>query len=149
MKKSRHSFLKSQGYTSIRLKKTSTNHYQMVAKINSVKGLFILDTGASNSCADLTQLDKFQLIPQTSEIKASSATDLMQETKISKKNKLNIGKWENKSCSLVLFDLNHINTALNEREVQMVDGIIGADTLKKAKAIIDYESNKLYLKVKI
>ena len=54
-----------------------------------------MTTGASNSCADLTQLDKFKLIPQTSEIKASSATDLMQETKISKKNKLNIGKWEN------------------------------------------------------
>ena len=47
---------------------------------------------------------------------------------------------------LVLFDLNHINSALNEREIQKVDGIIGADTLKKAKAIIDYESNKLYLK---
>ena len=147
MKKTRHFFLKSQGYTSINLKKTSTNHYQTEATLNNIKGLFILDTGASNTCADLTQLEKFKLISQKSEIKASSATELMQETKVSKKNKLEIGKWINNSCSLVLFDLSHINSALSEREIQKVDGIIGADTLKKGKAIIDYEKNRLYLKL--
>tara|TARA_B110000046_G_scaffold85136_1_gene93197 strand:- start:505 stop:948 length:444 start_codon:yes stop_codon:yes gene_type:complete len=147
MKKTRHFFLKSQGYTSINLKKTSTNHYQIEATINNIEGLFILDTGASNTCSDLTQLEKFKLISQKSEIKASSATDLMQETKVSNKNKLEIGKWVNNSCSLVLFDLNHINSALSEREIQKVDGIIGADTLKKGKAIIDYEKSRLYLKL--
>jgi hypothetical protein len=147
MKQTRHFFLKSQGYTSINLKKTNTNHYQIQASINNIDGIFILDTGASNTCADLTQLEKFNLTSEKSEIKASSATDLMEETKISKKNKLQIGKWINKSTSLVLFDLNHINNALSEREIQKVEGIIGADTLKKGKAIIDYEKNRLYLKL--
>ena len=147
MKQTRHFFLKSQGYTSVNLKKTSTNHYQIKVSINNIEGIFILDTGASNTCADLNQLEKFNLISEKSEIKASSATDLMEETKISKKNKLQIGKWINKSASLVLFDLNHINNALNEREIQKVEGIVGADTLKKGKAIIDYEKNRLYLKL--
>ena len=147
MKQTRHFFLKSQGYTSINLKKTNTNHYQIQASINNIEGVFILDTGASNTCADLNQLEKFNLISEKSEIKASSATNLMEKTKISKKNKLQIGKWINKSASLVLFDLNHINNALNEREIQKVEGIVGADTLKKGKAIIDYEKNRLYLKL--
>ena len=147
MKLTRHSFLKSQGYTSINLKKTGTNHYQIKAILNDIEGLFILDTGASNTCADLTQTEKFKLVSENSKIKASSATNLMQETKISKKNKLQVGKWNSKSCSVVLFDMNHINTALNERKIQKVDGIIGADTLKKGKAIIDYEKNRLYLKL--
>jgi predicted aspartyl protease len=147
MKQTRHSFLKSQGYTSINLKKTGTNHYQIKAILNDIEGLFILDTGASNTCADLTQTEKFKLVSENSEIKASSATNLMQETKISKKNKLQVGKWNSKSCSVVLFDMNHINTALNERKIQKVDGIIGADTLKKGKAFIDYEKNRLYLKL--
>ena len=147
MKQTRHSFLKSQGYTSINLKKTGTNHYQIKAILNDIEGLFILDTGASNTCADLTQTEKFKLVSENSEIKASSATNLMQETKISKKNKLQVGKWNSKSCSVVLFDMNHINTALNERKIQKVDGIIGADTLKKGKAIIDYGKNRLYLKL--
>ena len=147
MKQTRHFFLKSQGYTSINLKKTNTNHYQIQASINNIEGIFILDTGASNTCTDLNKSEKFNLISEKSEIKASSATDLMEETKISKKNKLQIGKWINKSTSLVLFDLNHINNALNEREIQKVEGIVGADTLKKGKAIIDYEKNRLYLKL--
>ena len=71
----------------------------------------------------------------------------MQETKVSKKNKLQVGKWFSKSCSIVLFDMSHINKALCEREIQKVDGIIGADILKKGKAIIDYEKNRLYLKL--
>ncbi len=60
---------------------------------------------------------------------------------------MQVGKWSSKSCSVVLFDMNHINTALNERKIQKVDGIIGADTLKKGKAFIDYEKSRLYLKL--
>ena len=146
MKQTRHSFLKSQGYTSIKLNKTDTNHYQIEAKINDIEGLFILDTGASNTCTDL-QINKFHLISIDSEVKASSATDLMSETKVSKKNKLQIGKWISKSSPIVLFNMTHINKALSERDIKIVDGIIGADILKKGKAIIDYEKNKLYLKL--
>jgi hypothetical protein len=146
MKQTRHSFLKSEGYISIKLNKTDTNHYQIEAKINDIEGLFILDTGASNTCTDL-QINKFHLISTDSEVKASSATDLMSETKVSKKNKLQIGKWISKSSSIVLFDMTHINKALSERDIEVVDGIIGADILKKGKAIIDYEKNKLYLKL--
>ena len=146
MKQTRHSFLKSEGYISIKLNKTGTNHYQIEARINDIEGLFILDTGASNTCTDL-QINKFHLISTESEEKASSATDFMGETKVSKKNKLQIGKWISKSSPIVLFDMTHINKALSEREVKIVDGIIGADILKKGKAIIDYEKSKLYLKL--
>ena len=69
------------------------------------------------------------------------------DTKISKKNTLKIGKWKNKKTALVLFNLNHINTALSTHNSAPVDGIIGADILKQAKAIIDYDSKYLYLKL--
>ncbi len=147
MEQTRHSFLKNEGYISVRLKKTDTNHYQIKSKINQINGFFILDTGASNTCVDLNLFEKFNLIFEESKIKASSATDLMSETKISKKNNLQIGKWVNNNCSVILFNMDHINKALSEREIQNVDGIIGADILKKGKAIIDYEKNRLYLKL--
>ena len=86
MEQTRHSFLKNEGYISVQLKKTDTNHYQIKSKINHINGLFILDTGASNTCVDLNLFEKFNLIFEESEIKASRATDLMSETKISKKN---------------------------------------------------------------
>ena len=48
---------------------------------------------------------------------------------------------------LVLFDLQHVNTALKEHDARTVDGIIGADVLKKSKAVIDYSKKRLYLKI--
>ena len=77
MKQTRHSFLKNEGYVSVGLIKTDTNHYQIKSKINNINGLFILDTGASNTCVDLNLFKRFNLVFEDSEIKASSATDLM------------------------------------------------------------------------
>jgi hypothetical protein len=49
-------------------------------------------------------------------------------------------------CTIALIDLNPINTAFIAANLPTVDGIIGADVLKKGKAIIDYDKNYLYLK---
>ena len=81
-------------------------------------------------------------------LKASSATSNMEDTRLSKNNAIKIRKWRSK-ISLISIDMTHINKVLSEKETESVDGIIGADVLKKSKAVIDYESNKLYLKIKI
>jgi len=51
-----------------------------------------------------------------------------------------------KKLQIVLFDLNHVNEALASQNASPVDGIIGADVLKKSRAIIDYHKKTLYLK---
>jgi hypothetical protein len=68
-------------------------------------------------------------------------------TQISQKNNLKIGRWKKDKVALVLFNLTHVNTALTTHNSQPVDGIIGADILKKGKGIIDYEKKYLYLKL--
>jgi len=141
-------FLKSKGYSSVKLIFLVTKHYLIEAKVNGIDGTFILDTGASNSCICTSLEDKFKVISKQSKEKASSANSEMTHTKISKSNAIQIGKWEDK-IDLISFDLNHINNALSQKKVPLIDGIIGADALKKSKAVIDYESNKLYLKIKI
>ena len=141
-------FLKSKGYSSVKLIFLETKHYLIVAKVNGIDGRFILDTGASNSCICTSLEDKFKVISKESKEKASSANSEMTHTKISKSNIIQIGKWEDK-IKLITFDMSHINTAFSEKKVDPIDGIVGADVLKKSKAVIDYESNKLYLKIKI
>ena len=141
-------FLKSEGYSSIKLIFLETKHYLIEAKVNGIDGKFILDTGASNSCICTSLEDKFKVISKESKEKASSANSEMTHTKISKSNIIQIGKWEDK-IKLITFDMSHINTAFSEKKVDPIDGIVGADVLKKSKAVIDYESNKLYLKIKI
>ncbi|WP_055443853.1 retropepsin-like aspartic protease [Lacinutrix himadriensis] len=139
-------FLEKQEYLKIKLKLTKTNHFEVKASINGTKGLFILDTGASNSCVGFEAIETFSLKVKDSKIKAAGAGATNMLTQISKKNKIKIGRWKNEKTALILFNLTHVNTALTTHNAKPVDGIIGADILKKGKAIIDYEKKYLYLK---
>jgi len=125
---------------------TVTNHLELKATINGVKGRFILDTGASNSCVGVDLIAHFYLIAEESEAKAAGAGATDMETQKAENNSVKIGKWLSDDCSLVLFDLIHVNTALTQHNAKKVHGIIGADILEKGKAIIDYNKKALYLK---
>lgn len=141
-------FIKKKKYIPARLKLTATNHFTVKAKINGVKGIFILDTGASNTCVGFDKLDYFKLTSKVSDIKAAGAGATDMETHISAKNNIEIGKWKSKKLKIVLFDLTHVNQALEAHNVPKIDGIIGADVLKQTKAIIDYDSKCVYLSAK-
>lgn len=138
--------LKKNKYIKIKLTKIATNHLELKAKINGSKGSFILDTGASNSCVGLDLIDYFKIDAKESETKAAGAGAIDMETQQSENNTLKIGDWKTKKSHLVLFDLQHVNTALEQHNAGKVHGIIGADILQKGKAFIDYNKNILYLK---
>jgi len=142
-----NAFLTERGYTRTKLHQTKTNHFEVIATLNGVKGLFILDTGASNTCVGFESVELFSLDAEESEVKAAGAGAIDMETKLSEKNKIKIGKWQNDKLALILFNLTHVNTALVNHKSKPVDGIIGADILKKGKAIIDYNKKYLYLKI--
>lgn len=127
---------------------TATDHFEIKATINDVQGRFILDTGASNTCIGMDQIERFNLISKESKIKAAGAGATNMETLISKKNYIELLSWKNKKLKIVLFDLKHVNEALIAHKAEPVDGIIGADILKKSKAIIDYDKKCVYLKNK-
>ncbi|NNC50148.1 MAG: clan AA aspartic protease [Flaviramulus sp.] len=140
-------FLHEKGYAKVKLHLTKTNHFEIKVKLNDKTGLFILDTGASNSCVGFEAIEVFNLKVKDSKILAGGAGATNMETKMSSQNKVKIGKWKNDKVVLVLFNLTHVNTALINHKSNPVDGIIGADILKKSKAIIDYEKKYLYLKL--
>ena len=140
-------FLAEKGYSKVKLKFTKTNHFEIKATINGVKGVFILDTGASSSCVGFNSIEHFKLSVIDSEIKAVGAGASNMVTKLSKSNTLEIGPWKKQRVALVLFNLSHVNEGLINHNANPVDGIIGADILKKGKGIIDYEKKYLYLKL--
>ncbi len=142
-------YLSEKGYHRIPLKKIKTNHFALTAKINGIKGYFILDTGASNTCIGMTVAEKFKVLAQDSETKAAGAGATEMETQQATDVTIKIGKWRYYNLHLVIFDLSHVNTALTNHLIKPVDGIIGADLLEKGKAVIDYNKKCLYLKKKI
>ncbi len=138
--------LNRKGYTSIKLKRTITNHFEVKVNINNAKGRFILDTGASNSCIDFDNANLFELHVEDSKILASGAGANDMKTQQSKNNTIKLNNWTFSNFQLVLFDLSHVNKALIQHNAKPVQGIIGADILQKGKAIIDYKNKRLYLK---
>ncbi|MBD0850048.1 retropepsin-like aspartic protease [Maribacter arenosus] len=138
--------LRKKNYIRIPLDYTATNHFEVVAKINGISGRFILDTGASNTCIGFDKIEFFNLVSKESEIKAAGAGATNMKTLLSTKNTIKIGKWNKRKQKIVLFDLTHVNEALTTHKALPVDGIIGADVLKRGKALIDYKGNSLYLK---
>ena len=138
-------FLFEQGYIRVKLKRTATNHFEIRASINAIKGRFILDTGASKSCVGMEYIDNFKLETEESEHKASGAGPTEIDTLLSVRNSMSIGKFHLKKAPLILIDLSHINRALEKQNAESVQGILGADILHKGKAIIDYDKKYLYL----
>lgn len=139
-------FLKKKKYKKIKFKVLKTQHLLITAKINDIKGTFILDTGASNSCVGFEEITKFELFAENSETKAAGAGATGMLTQLSKKNKLQMGSWRSETLNLVVFDMSHVNEALMSYKTKPVNGIIGADILLEGKAIIDYANFCLYLK---
>jgi predicted aspartyl protease len=141
-----HEVLKKEKYKKIKFKVTKTQHLLIKAKINGVSGNFILDTGASNSCVGFESIERFELNAKKSKTKASGAGGTGMKTQISSNNFLQLGSWKDLDFSLVIFDLSHVNEALEAYKAKPVHGIIGADVLLEGKAIIDYYNHYLYLK---
>ena len=140
------SLLKKEKYRKIKFKVTKTQHLLIKATLNGVKGNFILDTGASNSCVGSDSIKAFELIASHSKNKASGAGATGIHTQIADQNILQIGTWKTVAISIVIFDLSHVNEALVQQKSKPIQGIIGADVLIKGKGIIDYANQYLYLK---
>jgi predicted aspartyl protease len=141
-----HEVLKKEKYKKIKFKVIKTQHLLIKAKINDVSGNFILDTGASNSCVGFESIERFELNAKKSKTRASGAGGTGMKTQISSHNKLQLGSWKNQDFNLVIFDLSHVNEALEAYKAKPVHGIIGADVLLEGKAIIDYYNHCVYLK---
>ena len=119
--------LKSKGYKKIKFRISKTNHLIVKAKINGIDGNFILDTGASSSCVDFNDIHHFRLTAEDSLTKAAGAGAVGMDTQMSSDNLLQLGRWKTDELNLVIFDLSHVNLALEQYKAKRVHGIIGAD----------------------
>ncbi len=137
--------LKNNDYKVIKLETIPSGHHLIRAKVNGKKGVFILDTGASNTVISGDKSEKYKLKLKNSEHKATGAGTGEIDIKTTGKNSLQIGKWKLKKIRFVSMDLTHINTALAMFNIE-VDGIVGSDVLHKGKGIIQYDKNLLFLK---
>ena len=151
MSKTNNTFLKDllnkQQFVKVKLYKIKTQHLICFGSINNVKATFLIDTGASNSCISLENIDVYDLKTEGEKFEASGASDKKMEAILSKECGFKLGRFSMKKQKFVLLDLNHINSLLESQNVKKINGIIGAEFLKATKAIIDYDNLDLFLKI--
>ena len=151
MSKTNNNFLKDllnkQQFVKVKLYKIKTQHLICFGSINNVKATFLIDTGASNSCISLENIDVYDLETEGEKFEASGASDKKMEAILSKECRFKLGRFSMKKQKFVLLDLNHINSLLESQNVKKINGIIGAEFLKATKAIIDYDNLNLFLKI--
>ena len=137
--------LRRKGYARVPLTKVSSGHYICRVTLNGISGVFIVDSGASHTCVALEKDNHFLLASTKAEKQAASASSADMDTRQSNANHLRIGNWEHHKQELILFDMTTVNDALAQCNEEAVDGILGADVLHAAKAVLDYRRNGLYL----
>lgn len=140
--------LEAQGFDRIGLKKLLSGHYRLQLKVNGKPASFILDTGASASCIGYSRVDRFELQAENSDLKATGAGTSQLETRKADNVSLVFSKDISIGANVILFDLSHVNEALDSVGEAEVDGILGAELLKHYRAVIDYGRNAIYLKRK-
>ncbi len=151
MSKTNNNFLKDllnkQQFVKVKLYKIKTQHLICFGSINNKKATFLIDTGASNSCISIENIDVYDLKTEGEKFEASGASDKKMEAILSKECRFKLGRFSMKKQKFILLDLNHINSLLESQNVKKINGIIGAEFLKAAKAIIDYDNLNLFLKI--
>jgi hypothetical protein len=129
----------------IKLKLTKTRHLVCQSRINGVRAVLLIDTGASNSCIALAEKENFKIEANGEPFEASGAGKDKVKAVLGHQCDLIIGRHAVGKHAFVLLDMQHINSTLMHENAKPINGILGADFLNKNQAIIDYKNKSLDL----
>ncbi len=138
--------LLSKGYSCQKFDISTSQHAIISVCINGKEGRFVLDTGASSTCIEVTFVSFFGLeIEKSTEKAFGVVTSDGVDTFTAKCNNFCIGNWQSNDLRIIALDLSHVNQSLATTGTPKIHGVLGADVLLQAKALIDYNHKKLYL----
>lgn len=152
-------FLTEQNYRPIDLQLSTTKHFIVTGQIitgHTITGntiqlqkqalSLIIDTGANNSCLDLQLVEKLNLKMNNSDEEAVGLRTTKVIEGMLEIEQLQIGPHWIHDQSFAILDLSHLNAILQQMDNLHIDGVIGTDILLEKEAIIDFQTQKLYLK---
>jgi predicted aspartyl protease len=145
-------FLFQQEYVAIPVRENIAGHLLVEVNVNGTSGIFILDTGAATTVADVTKAELLRLIHEKDDTTFSGAGAGGQGLEVcpSSGNTIQIGNFIRRDFMITLMSLQHVNESLAKLGAdEEVTGIIGVDVFKSARAIIDYNKMMLYLSMKL
>jgi predicted aspartyl protease len=133
--------LERAGYTRVSLKRIVRSHITVDGRINRKEVKLIVDTGAPTSRLDRERVANFAPIWVSHDIHPES----MQLVRSARVDAFALGAFSVGSLTVYDSPLDACNRARTSSGEQPVDGFLGADVLRWCGAIIDCESESLFL----
>lgn len=122
-------------------------HLQAKVKINGKPGLVIIDTGASRTVFDKTEIVKFlqsEEIAEHDRVSTGLGTASMQSQVVTL-DSFALGKVKLEKYPAVVLDLQHVNQTYDAIGLASIVGVLGSDVLVSHKAVINYSKKYLSL----
>ncbi len=123
-------------------------HLLIEVKINRKTAHLLIDTGASKTVFDLSQIGNYLdngAFTDSEVLSAGLGTNTLASKSAILEN-LSIGEFEIINYSAIVIDMQHVNESYQKLGLQAFDGILGSDILYKYKASIDYKTKTLKLR---
>lgn len=122
-------------------------HLQAKAKINGKAALVIVDTGASRTVFDKTEIKRYlktEAIAEHDRLSTGLGTSSMQSHFVVL-GSFQLGKLKIENYDAVILDLQHVNQTYSAIGFSPVAGVLGSDVLVSMKAVIDFRKRTLTL----
>lgn len=140
-------FLNQNGYVQIPLSRSGVGHFHTVGSLNDHRIEVLIDTGAASTVFSFDLARQMNLPMTKLSVLGGGAGGAQLEVYQIHEARFLIGDVTPKVRGLLTMDLSHVNQALALKGSSPVDAILGVDAMEAHKAVIDYGSSSLYLKV--
>ncbi len=116
---------------------------------NGLKGLWIIDSGASKTVFDQSLTELYEKIEPDENVFIQSAGigEGKLDTSLGNLKSFKIGSLTIEPFQVALLDLSHINKVYFHATEKEICGLIGGDFLLQKKAVIDYGKLQLTLNI--
>lgn len=136
--------LQQLGYIRVPMRRTAVNHLELDAVVNGHEARFLVDTGASTTVIDRSAAERWQL-RVTAGQGSACGVGVSGAAGVSRLRSLRLADLDLRDLEVAVLDLSHINGALEAKRASRIDGVLGADLMRDANAIIEIAAGNLHL----
>ncbi len=137
-------FLELQGYEAVRLRVEPGGHAMIPLRANRKVMRFLLDTGVARTALDIEAARFLGVEVREGNGDVSALADNVKARKATVGD-IELGRHGARNVPVIVFDLNRGRVRAGPRR-KPVDGLLGADLLKRFGAVVDYRNQVLFVR---
>ena len=139
--------LEDRGYVSVELRPTPVGHLELDATVNGNAARMLVDTGAGVTVIDRARAQHWAVAGEKSgETAVAGCTGDIGGVENATVAALELAGLEITGVDVKIMDLSRINDGLEKHRAPRIDGIVGSDLMVGREAVIEYATNRLYLR---